>query len=78
MISMLDIKWICKNMRNYFLLMFFLWVGNVQAATWGTDCNYNVVASTITLPANVKITIDPNAPVGTVFLNILTVDLCLD
>lgn len=64
---MLDIKWICKNMRNYFLLMFFLWVGNVQAATWGTDCNYNVVASTITLPANVKITIDPNAPVGTVF-----------
>lgn len=54
-------------MKNSFLLMIIiLFPFSVHAETWGTDCTYNIHQSTITLPSNVNISIDPNAPVGQV------------
>ncbi len=42
-----------------------------HAANWGSDCTYSTVQSTITMPSGINISIDPNAPVGTVFFEYL-------
>lgn len=49
------------------MLLFFFVAGSVQAASWGSHCNYSTPVKTATMPSNIKISIDPNAPLGTVF-----------
>lgn len=56
-------------MRNYLLLCLLVLMAvskPIYAAAWGTDCSYNTDQATITLPSNVNISIDPDAPVGQV------------
>ncbi|MGY6030393.1 fimbrial protein [Phytobacter sp. AG2a] len=54
---------------RYFLLiiMWVMFVKPVYATAWGTDCNYTTKIVNVQIPSGKKITIDPNAPVGTVF-----------
>lgn len=57
-------------MRNYLLLclLILLAVSKPSYATaWGTDCSYDTKTFNVTIPSGKKVTIDPNAPVGTVF-----------
>ncbi len=54
---------------RYFLLiiMWVMFIKPVYATAWGTDCSYTTKTVNIQIPSGKKITIDPNAPVGTVF-----------
>ncbi len=55
-------------MRSYLLLFFCMLVSNpVFSASWGSDCSYETKTFTVTMPSGIKISIDPNAPIGTVF-----------
>ncbi|VYU68890.1 hypothetical protein [Metakosakonia massiliensis] len=57
------------KMRYYVLLGAAFFANSVQAADipWGTDCKYSVIETAISFPAGIKITLDPNVPVGTTF-----------
>ncbi len=54
---------------RYFLLiiMWVMFIKHVYATAWGTDCSYTTKTVNVQIPSGKKITIDPNAPVGTVF-----------
>ncbi|MGK9172303.1 type 1 fimbrial protein [Yokenella regensburgei] len=39
----------------------------LYASSWGTDCSYDTKIINIEIPSGKKVTLDPNAPVGTVF-----------
>lgn len=54
---------------RYFLLMlvWVVFIKPVYATAWGTDCSYTTKIVNVQIPSGKKITIDPNAPVGTVF-----------
>lgn len=55
-------------MRYYLLLLIFAAVCKpLYAAAWGTDCSYDTNIINIVIPSGKKVTIDPNAPIGTVF-----------
>lgn len=55
-------------MRNYLFLLLCMTISkSLYATNWGTDCSYDTKTFNITIPAGKKVTIDPNAPVGTVF-----------
>lgn len=57
-------------MRNYLLLCLLILTAvskSSHATAWGTDCSYDTKIFNITIPSGQKISIDPNAPVGTVF-----------
>lgn len=56
-------------MRKIICLLFFLASAHyAQAGSWGTACTYSEFTNTF--PAiNTSISIDPNAPVGTIFYN---------
>ncbi|WP_354692559.1 hypothetical protein [Phytobacter sp. RSE-02] len=55
-------------MRNYLFLVLSMAVSQpLYATAWGTDCSYDTKTFNISIPAGKKVTIDPNAPVGTVF-----------
>lgn len=54
---------------RYFLLtvMCLIFIKPAHATAWGTDCSYTTKIFNIQMPSGQKITIDPNAPIGTVF-----------
>ncbi|MBV8873185.1 MAG: hypothetical protein JO014_10730 [Metakosakonia sp.] len=55
-------------MRNYLFLVLSMVVSQpLYATAWGTDCSYETKIVNVQIPSGKKITIDPNAPVGTVF-----------
>lgn len=56
-------------MRKYLFMLLCIVVSKpLYAATaWGSDCSYETRTINITIPSGKKVTIDPNAPVGTVF-----------
>lgn len=55
-------------MRNYLFLVLSMVVSQpLYATAWGTDCSYDTKTFNVSIPAGKTVTIDPNAPVGTVF-----------
>ncbi|AUV01942.1 fimbrial protein [Phytobacter ursingii] len=55
-------------MRYYlFLLVLTTLSKPLYASSWGTDCSYDTNVINVTIPSGKKVTIDPNAPIGTVF-----------
>ena len=55
-------------MRNILLIIVSLFFARTgYATTWGSDCSYETATVNVSFPSGIKVTIDPNAPNGTVF-----------
>lgn len=55
-------------MRYFSFLVFLVILNNpLYAASWGTDCSYDTQIINVSIPSGKKITIDADAPIGTVF-----------